>query len=128
MATNQLRRRGDRMTEEKSNYAYLDHENAVFEKSSITNTYGLSMNLSSAPWKYLTKDEAAECLRPIPLDESDIINMRISIKNLGQTLVSGVSKFKQKNMNELLLYNEVISIRQEVAELKEMIRELKETR
>jgi len=112
------------MTEEKSNYAYLDHENAVFEKSSI---YGL--NFSSAPWKYLTKDEAAECLRPIPLDESDIINMRISIKNLGQTLVSGVSKFKQKNRvdNELLLYNEVISIRQEVAELKEMIRELKET-
>ena len=116
------------MTEEKSNYAYLDHENAVFEKSSIPNTYGsLSMNFSSAPWKYLTKDEAAECLRPIPLDESDIINMRISIKNLGQTLVSGVSKFKQKNINELLLYNEVISIRQEVAELKEMIRELKET-
>ena len=41
--------------------------------------------------------------------------------------MSGVSKFKQKNINELLLYNEVISIRQEVAELKEMIRELKET-
>ena len=118
------------MTEEKSNYAYLDHENAVFEKSSIPNTYGLSMNLSSAPWKYLTKDEAAECLRPIPLDESDIINMRIFIKNLGQTLGSGLSKFKQKNIvdNELLLYNEVISIRQEVAELKEMIRELKEAR
>ena len=118
------------MTEGKSNYAYLDHENAVFEESSIHNIYGSGMMLSSAPWKYLTKDEAAECLRPIPLDESDIINMRIFIKNLGQTLESGVSKFKEKNIvdNELLLYNEVISIRQEVAELKEMIKELKETR
>jgi len=111
------------MTEEKSNYAYIDHEKGVMENFN-------GMNVYSSPWKYLTKDEEAECLRPIPLDESDIINMRIVIKNLGQTLESGVSKFQQKNIvdNELLLYNEVISIRQEVAELKEMIKELKETR
>ena len=116
------------MTEEKSNYSYLDWKNAISGEAAVQGVYGSRMMISSAPEKYLTKDEAAECLRPIPLDESDIINMRISIKNLGQTLVSGVSKFKQKNMNELLLYNEVISIRQEVAELKEMIRELKEAR
>jgi hypothetical protein len=118
------------MTEEKSNYAYHDWQNASFGTRSINGNYGPSMNLSSAPLKYLTKDEAAECLRPIPLDESDIINMRIFIKNLGQTLGSGLSKFQQKNVvdNELLLYNEVISIRQEVIELKEMIRELKEAR
>jgi len=110
------------MNEEKSNYAYNDWENAVMENFN-------GMNLSSAPLKYLTKGEASECLRPIPLDESDIINMRIFIMNLGQTVGSGLSKFQQKNVvdNELLLYNEVISIRQEVAELKEMIRELKET-
>ena len=117
------------MTEEKSNYSYLDWKNAISGEAAVQGVYGSRMMISSAPEKYLTKDEAAECLRPIPLDESDIINMRIFIKNLGQTLESGVSKFQQKNIvdNELLLYNEVISIRQEVAELKEMIRELKET-
>jgi len=73
---------------------------------------------------HIRKKEKERLLQPSPIpSDADLIDLR------GRDFPSSLGVPKEVSpLNVIRVYDQVISLRQEVAELKEMIKELKETR
>ena len=73
---------------------------------------------------HIRKKEKERLLQPSPIpSNADLIDLR------GRDFPSSLGVPKEVSpLNVIRVYDQVISLRQEVAELKEMIKELKETR